>query len=111
LAHEANSVLSFLTIAPEGGVLKRATTRRTEVPALDFSLIDSRDENACYAKLVELLHPDGLVCPQGGARQCLGIHRRHREPVLDDQGGTCGRVFNPGPGPSGKGHSAGPRRS
>jgi len=30
---------------------------------MDFSLIDSLDENACYAKLVELLHPDGLVCP------------------------------------------------
>jgi len=63
LAHGANSVLNFLTITPDDGVLKRDTTRRTEVPAMDFSLIDSLDENACYAKLVELLHPDGLVCP------------------------------------------------
>jgi hypothetical protein len=78
---------------------------------MDLSLIDSRDENACYAKLVAPLHPDGLVCPQGGARQGRGIPRRHRAPVLDDQGGTCDRVFNPGPGPSGKEHSAGPRRS
>src|SRR5512142_1696739 len=61
---------------------------------MDFSLIDYLDENACYAKLVELLHPDGSVRPRCGERQCLGIHRRHREPGLDYQCGTCGRVFN-----------------
>jgi transposase len=98
LAHEANSVLSFLTMAPDGGVLKRDTTRRTEVPASDFSVIDSLDENACSAQLVDLLPPDGWGCPQGGERPCLGIHRRHRAPVLDDQGGTGGRVFHAGTG-------------
>jgi transposase-like protein len=61
---------------------------------MDFSLIDYLDEDACYSKLVELLHPDGLACPRCGQRQCLGIHRCHRAPVVDFQCGTCGRVFN-----------------
>ena len=61
---------------------------------MDFSLIDYMDEDACYAKLVELLHPDGLACPRCGERRRLGVHRRHRDPVLDYQCGDCGRVFN-----------------
>jgi predicted RNA-binding Zn-ribbon protein involved in translation (DUF1610 family) len=61
---------------------------------MDFPLLDYLDEDACYAKLVELLHPDGLACPNCGERQALGIHRRHRAPVLDYQCGGCGRVFN-----------------
>jgi transposase-like protein len=61
---------------------------------MDFALNDYLDEDACYAKLVDLLHPDGLSCPRCGERDCLGIHHRHREPVLDYQCGTCGRVFN-----------------
>src|SRR5262245_21727926 len=63
-------------------------------PAMDFALIDYMDEDACYAKLLELLHPDGLACPRCGERQRLGIHRCHRAPVLDYRCGTCGRVFN-----------------
>ena len=39
---------------------------------MDFSLIDYLDEGACYTKLVELLHPDGLACPRCGERQRLG---------------------------------------
>ena len=61
---------------------------------MDFSLIDYLDEGACYTKLVELLHPDGLACPRCGGRQRLGIHRCHRAPVIDFQCGGCGRVFN-----------------
>ena len=61
---------------------------------MDFSLIDSMDEEACYCRLLELLHPDGLTCPQCGERQRLGIDRRHRAPILDYQCGGCGRVFN-----------------
>ena len=61
---------------------------------MDFSLIDSLDEGACYTKLIELLYPDGLACPHCGEKQRLGIHRRHRDPVLDYQCGSCGRVFN-----------------
>jgi transposase-like protein len=61
---------------------------------MDFPLIDLMDEQACYHRLVELLHPGGLACPRCGADDRLGVHRRHREPVLDYPCGHCGRVFN-----------------
>jgi transposase-like protein len=61
---------------------------------MDFPIGESLDEDACYAKLLDLLHPDGLACPRRDGRDRLGVHRRHRAPVLDYQCGTCGRVFN-----------------
>ena len=61
---------------------------------MDFPLIDLMDQRACYDRLVELLHPGGLACPRCGADDRLGIHRRHRDPVIDYQCGHCGRVFN-----------------
>jgi transposase-like protein len=44
--------------------------------------------------LVARLHPDGLACPRCGGRDRLGVHRRHRAPVLDYRCKACGRVFN-----------------
>ena len=61
---------------------------------MDFPLVDFLDEAACYAKLVGLLHPDGLLCPRCGERDRHAVHRRHRDPVLDYRCGACGRVFN-----------------
>ena len=61
---------------------------------MDFPLADLMDEDACYAKLVASLHPGGLACPRCGERERLGVHRRHRAPVLDYQCGRCRRVFN-----------------
>lgn len=61
---------------------------------MDFPIIELMDEDACYARLVEALHPGGLACPQCGKREGLGVHRRHRAPVLDYQCRHCGRVFN-----------------
>jgi transposase-like protein len=61
---------------------------------MDFPLIDLMDERACYDRLVALLHPGGLACPRCGAAEGLGVHRRHRDPILDYQCGHCGRVFN-----------------
>jgi transposase-like protein len=61
---------------------------------MDFPLVALLDEEACYRRLVEILHPGGLACPQCGAADGLGVHRRHRAPVLDYQCGGCGRVFN-----------------
>ena len=60
---------------------------------MDFSLIDYLDEAACYTKLFDLLHPDGLACPHCGERQRLGIHRRHRDPVLDGCDRTDSRDY------------------
>jgi transposase-like protein len=61
---------------------------------MDFPLADLMDEDACYAKLLAALHPGGLACPRCGAADRLGVHRRHRAPVLDYQCGRCRRVFN-----------------
>src|SRR4051794_20810576 len=76
------------------GSLRRGPLWHPEGIAVDFSLIDSMDEGACYDRLVGLLHPGGLACPGCGENQRPGIHRRHRDPVLDYQCGACGRVFN-----------------
>jgi transposase-like protein len=61
---------------------------------MDFPLTDLMDEDACYQRLLGLLHPQGLACPRCGRDDALGVHRRHRAPVLDYQCGHCGRVFN-----------------
>src|SRR4051812_22920869 len=66
---------------------------RSEV-ALDFPLAELMDEDACYAKLLHRLHPDGLACPRCGARDGLGVHRRHRVPILDYRCTACRRDFN-----------------
>ncbi len=65
---------------------------------MDFPLIDLMDRRVCYQKLVGLLPPDGLACPRCGASDRMGIHRRHRDPLIDYQCGHCRRVFNAFPG-------------
>ena len=42
---------------------------------MDFPITDLMDEDACYAKLVAWLHPDGLACPR-----CRGRDRMARPP-------------------------------
>jgi transposase-like protein len=61
---------------------------------MDTTLPDVTDEAACYSWLLGLLHPGGLACPRCHAEEGLGVHRRHREPVLDYQCASCKRVFN-----------------
>ncbi len=61
---------------------------------MDFPLTELMDEDACYAKLLAWLHPDGLACPRCGTRDRLHVHRRHRAPVLDYRCAGCGRVFD-----------------
>jgi transposase len=61
---------------------------------MDFPMTDLMDNDACYHKLVGLLHPDGLACPGCKAGDHLRVHRRHRAPVLDYRCTACGRVFN-----------------
>src|SRR4029077_1986673 len=60
---------------------------------MDFPLAELMDEDACYRRIVEALHPDGLACPRcGGGR--LGVHRNQRAPVIDYPCRDCRRVFN-----------------
>jgi hypothetical protein len=61
---------------------------------MDFPLTDLMDQDACYAKLVALLHPGGLACPTCQAADGLRVHRRHRTPVLDYRRIGRGRVFD-----------------
>jgi transposase-like protein len=62
--------------------------------AMDFPIADLMDEDACFAKLLGWLHPDGLACPRCGTRDGLHVHRRHRAPLLDYRCSACRRVFN-----------------
>jgi transposase-like protein len=61
---------------------------------MDFPIAELMDEDACYAELVEWLHPDGLACPRCRRGDRMRVHRRRRPPVLDYRCGHCGRVFN-----------------
>ncbi len=61
---------------------------------MDFPIADLLDQDACYAKLLTLLHPGGLACPGCRSSDRLRVHRRHRAPVLDWRCTACGRVFN-----------------
>jgi transposase len=61
---------------------------------MDFPITQYMDEDACYAKLLTVLHPEGLACPRCQARDQLQVHRRHRAPALDYRCRACRRVFN-----------------
>jgi transposase-like protein len=61
---------------------------------MDFPIAELMDEDACYAELVEWLHPDGLACPRCAKADRMRVHRRRRPPVPDHRCGHCGRVFN-----------------
>ena len=60
---------------------------------LVFSTQDLLDEQKYYDKLVEVLHPGGLCCPQcGDSVTASRVHRRDRAPVLYHRCG-CGRIY------------------
>jgi transposase-like protein len=61
---------------------------------MDFPIVDLMDQDACYQKLLSLLHPAGLACPTCKVADHLRVHRRDRAPVLDYRCKACGRVFN-----------------
>jgi transposase len=60
-----------------------------------FPIDELLDEQRCHDYLMNVLHPDGLDCPQGHA---LAVqqqpHDRHRAPVMDYRCRECGAVFN-----------------
>jgi transposase-like protein len=57
-------------------------------------ITDLMDEQACYDRLVDWLHPDGLACPRCHRADRMRVHRSHRAPVRDYRCGHCRRVFN-----------------
>jgi transposase len=61
---------------------------------MDFPITDLMDQDACYARLVQWLHPHGLACPRCHRDDRMPVHRRGRAPVLDFRCGHCHRVFN-----------------
>ena len=61
---------------------------------MDFPISDLMDEGACYARLVQWLHPGGLTCPRCRCSDGMKVHRRDREPVVDYRCGRCQCVFN-----------------
>lgn len=61
---------------------------------MDFPITDLMDEDACFAQMVQWLHPDGLACPRCHQDDRMAVHRRRRPPVLDYRCGYCKRVFN-----------------
>src|ERR1700678_3790828 len=53
------------------------------------------DEGLCYEMLRDVLHPNGMACPNGHPlppAQCP--HTRDRVPIVDYRCATCGRVFH-----------------
>jgi len=50
---------------------------------MDFPLTDLMDQDACYHKLVGLLHPDGLACPNCKNDDHTRCIAATRAPVLD----------------------------
>lgn len=62
---------------------------------MEFPIQDLLDEDACYAFLVQQLHPTGLQCPNGHAlAPQQAPHMRDRAPVVDYRCRQCRRVFN-----------------
>lgn len=60
---------------------------------MDFPIAELMDQDACYRRLLDWLHPDGLACPG-----CRGtdayVQRSYRAPVLDYRCRRCGKVYN-----------------
>ena len=61
---------------------------------MDFPLVYKPTQEECYDTLLELLHPEGLKCPNGHDLEYSGIQRQHRAPIVDYRCKKCGRVFN-----------------
>ena len=62
---------------------------------MQFPLDTLLDEQACYDFLLQLLHPNGLACPQGHPLpRAQAPHDRHRAPIMDYRCRRCGAVFN-----------------
>lgn len=60
-----------------------------------FPIGDILDEQECYDFLMRVLHPEGLMCPNGHPLPSdQAPHDRHRAPIVDYRCRLCGKVFN-----------------
>jgi DNA-directed RNA polymerase subunit RPC12/RpoP len=53
-----------------------------------------REESACYRKLVELLYPDGLACPECGSKRFEEVGRNRKAWVSTHRCTRCQCEFN-----------------
>jgi hypothetical protein len=51
---------------------------------MDFPILDLMDQDGCYHKLLDLLHPDGLVCLHCAAWDGLNVPRHRPESAVVD---------------------------
>jgi transposase-like protein len=59
-----------------------------------FPIVGLMDEEKCYDYLVDILHPNGLCCPECETPvEQSRVHRRDRAPVLYFRC-PCGRIYN-----------------
>jgi transposase-like protein len=62
---------------------------------IKFPLIDLLDEKGCYEWLLNVLHPQGLACPEGHKLPFgQAPHDRKREPIVKYKCRECGKVFH-----------------
>lgn len=61
-----------------------------------FSLEPITNENQAYEYLKQVLHPEGLHCPNCGVAlpEDQAPHTRDREPLVNYRCRECGRVYN-----------------
>jgi Transposase zinc-ribbon domain len=62
---------------------------------MDFPITDLMDEDACYAQLVEWLHPNGFVCPRCHECDRMVVHRRRRPPYWTTVAATANGCSTP----------------
>ncbi len=62
---------------------------------LRFPLTELLNEQECYDFLLNLLHPEGLCCPNGHQLPPnQAPHARRRAPILKYRCRLCGKVFH-----------------
>jgi len=60
-----------------------------------FPIQDLLDQKECYQYLLDILHPDGLACPQGHPLPAdQAPHDRQRAPIVKYRCRECGAVYN-----------------
>src|SRR5687768_15945190 len=88
MAHMGNSV-------QEVGTGLDLTSGRRDPIMMRFPLTNLLDEAECYHYLLQVLHPDGLACPQGHPLPPgQAPHKRDSGAVVSYRCAQCHAVFN-----------------